>query len=118
MKWMSLIVVSLWLMIGISYGAESVSGVIKTLKGKPIKNANILLESKNLSLKVKTNQEGKFLFKEVNSGKYFFSAEKKHMLTFAEPMMVNQRNKRPMEITLIPIEFAVFHYLPVQAAYF
>lgn len=118
MKWVSCIIVSGTLMLGVSYGAQSVSGVLENLRGKPIKNASALLQAKHHAFKAKTHKDGKFLFKELNSGQYFFSAQKKHLLTFAEPMLINQKSKKSMEVALIPVEFAVFHYLPVKTAYF
>lgn len=116
MKWMSLIFVSLSLVTCASNAGQMFSGLIETIKGEPIAHAKVSLQEKNHVLTTETNTKGEFLFKEVLSGKYFLSAEKTHMLTFAEPTTI-AANDKPMQITMIPIEFAVFHYLPVHVTY-
>lgn len=117
MKRMSLIFVSLSLVTCASHAAQTFSGVVETIKGAPIANATVSLQEKNIALTTQTNAKGRFEFDNVSSGHYFFSAEKSHMLTFAEPMTLSQADKNPMQVTLIPVEFAVFHYLPVHMSY-
>ena len=117
MKWMSLILMSVSLMPCALVAAQPFSGLVETIKGEPIKDATVSLQQKNISLTTKTDTKGQFLFKEVLSGKYFLSAEKKHMLTFGEPTTVSANDKTSTDIKLIPIEFAIFHYLPVHVAY-
>jgi hypothetical protein len=117
MKWMSLIFVSLSFVTSAANATQSFSGVVETIKGTPIAQATVSLQEKNIALTTQTNAQGEFSFKNIASGKYFLSAEKNKMVTFAEPMTLSKADTHPMQITLIPLEFAVFHYLPVHVSY-
>ena len=116
MKRMSLIFLNI-VLIGIAQASQAFSGVIETMKSEPIANVKISLQEKNNLLSTETNAQGKFVFAAVTPGKYFLTAEKKDVLTFAESTMISKNDTQPMQITMLPIEFAVFHYLPVHMAY-
>ena len=108
MKRISRLIIGLGVLICGSLSAQTLNGVVESIKGQPISHAQISLRHNDVTIQTQTDKQGKFLFHEVESGKYFFSAAKNHMLTFDQQVIVDETPKRSMKIKLIPIEFAVF----------
>lgn len=116
MKRISRLIIGLMLLKCSFVHAQTLDGVVKSVKGRSVGHTKVLLKHKNITLQTQTDSQERLLFQEVASGKYFFSAEKNHMLTFAQRLAVST-NDKVMKVKLIPIEFAVYHYLPVKTVY-
>ncbi len=114
MKRSSLFFIMILLTMNIAHATQSFSGMVETIKGEPIKHVKVSLQEKNRFLTTETDDQGKFIFKNISCGKYLLSAQKKDLLTFVEPTTI-AKNDKPMEITMIPEEFAMFHYLPIYS---
>lgn len=102
----------------VCFADTMVTGKIDDLKNQALANVQVTLVAKGISLKQTTDKKGHFSFQNVKPGLYRLSASKYTMLTYTENVKV-QNKKQSVNIDLLPVAIATYHYLPqTHASYF